>query len=751
MKEKKQDILFVVLILISFFIYPLPENDLTFEEVTSVKIFDRNGYLLREILSPQEGRGQWTPLEKISPRAIVSAVTAEDKRFYDHHGVDPMATLRAITQNLRAMETVSGGSTITQQVIRNVYHFPRNILFKLIEMWYAVRLEHTRTKNEILEQYFNRIPFGNQAFGIEAAAQLYFGKSSSDLSWAESAFLIALPKSPTFYNPYKNFDKAQKRQHFILSKLREAGHLSEDELQRALNEPIVLFPKTSPFNAPHFINWILKKTPDATSNIHTTLDLPLQKEIEKIVTGQIRLLSHENVTNAAVLVVQNSTGSILAMCGSADYFSEQHDGQFNAVFSKRQPGSALKPFTYSLAFEKGFSPASLIPDVETVIPTAEGNFTPKNYDHKFHGPVRARVALACSYNVPAVRILQTLGVDQLLGRLRVCGITTLDHNADYYGHGLTLGNGEVTLFELTQAYTIFPNQGRLIRLHAIEDENVPPPAVITSPQTAFLINDILSDAIARVPAFGYESPIALPFPCAAKTGTSSDFRDNWTFGYTNDFTVGVWVGNFDNSPMNDISGVTGAGPIMREIMLYLYRQSSPEKFPLPSKIKRVTVCGISGELSHEGCASTVQEYFIDGSEPLVSCRAHSSSGKVNYAALSPIYAQWNADKDANRQNDALLNMRKQFDAVRSLKIVYPADGTQFKIDPDLRGDYQAIYFEALAPGNVSHIRWYLNGKLYEENDIPFKKLWRLKPGQYVLRAESFDKKLTDEIRFEVLP
>lgn len=748
---KNQDISFFILCCIATLVYPLSENDLTFEAAASVKIFDRNGYLLREILSSQEGRGQWTALEKINSRSIACAIAAEDKRFFDHHGVDPVATLRALIQNLSALQTVSGGSTITQQVVRNVYHFPRNIFFKMIEMWFAVRLEHTQSKNEILEQYFNRIPFGNQTFGIEAASQLYFAKSASDLSWAESAFLMALPKSPTFYNPYKNFDKAQKRQRFILSKLHETGQLNDDDYQRAMNEPIVLFPKSSPFNAPHFIDWILKNKSTASSDVHTTLDLPLQKEIEKIIGGQIRQLSNENVTNAAVLVVHNPTGAILAMCGSADYFSEQHDGQFNAVFSKRQPGSALKPFTYSLAFEKGYSPASLIPDVETVIPTAEGNFTPKNYDHRFHGPVRARVALACSYNVPAVRILQTLGVDALLGRLRQCGISTLDKNSDYYGHGLTLGNGEVTLFELTQAYTIFPNQGRLIRLHAIENENVSSPAVITSPQAAFLINDILSDPVARVPAFGYESPIALPFSCAAKTGTSSDFRDNWTFGYTNDFTVGVWVGNFDNSPMNDISGVTGAGPIMREIMLYLYRQSSPDKFPVPPKMKRLAVCSISGEWPHEGCVSTVQEHFIEGTEPLIACRAHSSSGKVNYTAISPIYAQWHYEDTLNDYHDVSMNRRKQFDAVRALKIVYPADGSQFKIDPDLRRDYQAIYFEALAPGGVSRIRWFINGHFYEENNIPFKKLWHLKPGKYALRAESFDKKFSDEIRFEVLP
>lgn len=752
-KISKPDRLFLILVFVLSFFYPLSQQELSFVESASLKIYDRNGILLREVLSLQQGKGHWTSLGAINSRAIEAAVAAEDKRFYDHPGIDPLAMTRAAWQNISSGEVISGGSTITQQVIRNLYHFPRNIFFKILEMWYAVRLEYTLSKQEILEQYFNRIPFGNQTFGIEAAARMYLGKSAKDLSWAEAAFLTALPKSPTHYNPYKNFQDAKKRQSFILRKLFESVKITPAELDRARNEPLVLFPKYNAFYAPHFCDHILQSE-IPKSSLQTTLDLTLQTEVETIIKGHVGNLQAENVTNAAVIVISNKTGDILAMAGSSNYFDEHHDGQYNGVFAKRQPGSALKPFTYAAAFNKSMTPASIIPDMETAIPSEQAMFTPRNYDNRFHGPVRARIALACSYNISAVRVLQSVGVESLLSLLHACGIASLTEPPEYYGHGLTLGNGEVTLFELTRAYSILANSGKWIepRFHF----NQPVQSVrenIISPQISFLITDILSDNRARVPAFGYDSALELPFPCAVKTGTSSDFRDNMTIGYSSDYTVGVWVGNFDNSPMREISGVTGAGPIFHDIMMHLHRNSNPGDFHTPPKIWSIAVCSFSGALPHQGCINLTDEYFVEGTEPKNLCSFHLNNGAINTSVLMPEYAKWLEDashsKFAGHENMPAKNVFSQ----APLKIIHPRDNAVFKIDPSVKPSHQSIYFEALALDQTNEINWYLNDRLYQSTLHPFKVQWNLSPGVYRLRAEgkAGDKIFRDEIRMEVLP
>ncbi len=753
---KKQDSIFVLFLFLSAFIYPLPFEVFNYKDQESIRIYDRNGYLLREIISCNQGRGRWTPLENISEKALIAAVYAEDRRFYLHKGIDPLALGRAVIQNILAGETVSGGSTISAQLIRNVYGHPRNFLYKIIENWQAVRLEHTIKKNEILEQYLNRIPFGNQTFGIEAASQLYFGKSAIELSWAESAFLMALPKSPTQYNPYRNFTKAKKRQELILRQLLEFRQMDSIDYDRAVHEPILLFPKTSPFSAPHFVDWIMKR-PIHEPDLRTSLDLPLQLACEKIVQAHVEQLKAENVSNAAVLVADNATGQIRVMIGSADYFNEMRDGQFNAVFARRQPGSALKPFTYALAFDRGYTPATIIPDVETVIESKHGRFTPVNYDNQFHGPVRARVALACSYNVPAVRILQNIGVDRLLSKLHECGFRSLSESADHYGHGLTLGNGEVTLYELARAYAILANYGQPVEL--THDETVSPFGKFRtrfSESSVFFVSDILSDASARAPAFGYDSPLSLPFPCAVKTGTSSDYRDNWTAGYTRDYTVAVWVGNFDNQPMVRISGVTGAGPIFREIMLLLHRKKAPSPFPKPSSVTEISVCGTSGDLPHNGCPYIMKEYFENGKEPKIYCSVHDKKGSVSYAAFGPVFKKW-SEMHSQREksirtypDDSLHPASKK--AGPLFKIISPARDAEFRIDPNHLRQYQSIDFNLFAPEDITEVKWYLNGQLHSKKRWPFKTVWNLKPGIYILRAETRfkGKNLSDEVRFSVL-
>lgn len=747
---RKSDILFLCLLGLFSFFYPISEADLSFDEVTSLKIVDRNGYLLREVLSVQQGKGHWTLLSDISKHAVDAAITAEDKRFFDHKGVDPLALARALQQNITSGKVISGGSTVTQQVVRNLYHFPRNVFFKAVEMWYAVRLEYTLPKVKILEHYFNRIPYGNQTFGIEAAARLYLGKSAKELTWAEASFLTALPKSPTQYNPYKNFRSAKQRQIFIINKLFDARIITPEEKERALSETIILFPKSNTFHAPHFCEYILQNKPFSGDRIQTTLDLALQAEVEKIIKGHIAQLQSENVTNAAVIVISNKTGDILALAGSSDYFDERHDGQFNAVFSKRQPGSALKPFTYAAAMTKGLTPSSVIPDIETMILSKKAQFTPQNYDNRFHGPVRARIALACSYNVSAVRVLQDIGVETLLSTLHQCGIASLTEPPEFYGHGLTLGNGEVTLFELSRAYSILANSGRWTEPRFVIDQ---PARVISdhifSPQVSFLITNILSDNSARTPSFGFDSPLSMPFPCAVKTGTSSDFRDNMTMGYTVDYTVGVWVGNFDNAPMRQISGVTGAGPIFHDIMSFLYKDRIPDNFSIPPGIRKANVCAFSGARPHQGCPAIIQEFFIDGTEPVKICDFHQPDGRLRVDALMPVYQKWLESYSMDARKTA-----GEPTSQTVFKIIQPRNNAVYKIDPSLRKDYQSIYFEAMAPPDVRKLRWNLNGQWMQTDEYSRKILWNLKPGNYQLKAEgntAGGKVYLDVINFEVLP
>ena len=746
---RKNDIVFLIAIGFFSFFYPISRDDLSFEETASLRILDRNGFLLRESLSAQQGKGHWIGLDAISPFAVEAAIAAEDKRFYSHFGIDPLALARAAWQNISSGEVVSGGSTITQQVIRNLFHFPRNIFFKTIELWYAVRLDHTLTKSEILEQYFNRIPFGNQTFGIEAAARLYLGKSAKELSWSEAAFLMALPKSPTNYNPYKDPSISKKRRSFILKRLRDAGRITSVDWERANREPVVLFPPASAFYAPHFCDHILQIEQNRSGSLTTTIDLGLQTDVEKITSGHVNQLQNENVTNAAAIVIDNKTGDILAMVGSSGYFDERHDGQFNAVFAKRQPGSALKPFTFAAAMKKDLTAASIIADMEISIPSKKATFTPRNYDNLFHGPVRARTALACSYNVSAVRVLQSIGVESLLSTLNDCGIESLTESPDHYGHGLTLGNGEVTLFELTRAYSILANGGKRIEprfvmdIHsaAVNEETI-------SPQICFLIASILSDNSARAPAFGFDSPLELPFPCAVKTGTSSDFRDNMTVGFTTDYTVGVWVGNFDNTPMKEISGVTGAGPIFHDIMMRLHSTSNPSGFTKPPKISSALICSFSGALPHAGCESVIEEYFLEGTTPRERCAFHRNDGTINTSALLPEYGPWLKNLQQNRLSK--LAATDSGSAPVPFKIIYPRNKSVYKLDPNLRSSYQSIYFEVTAPPGLEDVRWFINGAHYQNGE---KVIWNLLPGSYRLTVEGlvYGKTQRDDVRFEVIP
>lgn len=620
---------------------PAPEElwtrSITF---SSTKIYDRHGVLLYEVFDPQGGRRTRVRLEDISPYLRQATIATEDKRFYQHPGVDPIGVVRAIWQNVTEQNIVSGASTIPQQLARTVFLSPeersqRTLSRKVKEAVLATEIIRRYSRDEILELYLNTIYYGHLAYGIEAAAETYFGKTAADLSLAEAALLAGLPQSPAIYDPFTNPEAAKARQSIVLSLMVEEGYITPAEAEAARSVELHFVAPRIEMRAPHFVTYVRQLLEQKYGSailyqgglqVYTTLDSRLQGIAERVAREQIAALAEKHVTNAALVALRPNTGEILAMLGSVDFFDPEIDGQVNVALRLRQPGSAIKPVTYVAAFEKGWTPATLIMDVPTEFPDgANPPYKPTNYDKKFHGPVLVRTALGSSYNIPAVKTLQYVGLPAFLEMAHRLGIQSL--NRPDYGLSLTLGGGDVTLLELTGAYAVFANAGRrvppvaILRVldnygRVIEEYHPPEGQQVISPQHAYLITSILADNEARTPAFGPNSVLQLSRPAAVKTGTTDDWRDNWTIGYTPDLVVGVWVGNSDNTPMAHISGVAGAGPIWHNFMEEALADTPPREFPRPEGIETIEICADSGTIPSQVCPHRKGEIFAAGQGPL---------------------------------------------------------------------------------------------------------------------------------------
>ena len=698
-------------------------------------------------------------LEHIHPFATQALIATEDRNFYTHIGVDPKGLFRAIRDNAMAGEVVSGASTITMQLARmHIGYSSRSLLRKLHELTLAIRLEVHHSKDEILTAWLNSAYFGNQAYGIEAAAQLYFGKPAVDLTDAEAAYLVGLPQNPAGHDPYRFPNSAHVRFKRVLSSMVEAGTLSNSQVQTYLNIPLHITPRESVFRAPHFVEQIRNHYGDSlytSPSIQTSLDAELQAEIEALTRGHLDRLDSEYVTNAAAIVIDNATGEILAYMGSADYWNANIGGQNDGVLMLRQPGSALKPFTYALALESGaYTPATVLPDIEVQIPEAGGAFAPKNYDKTYHGPVPFREALANSYNVPAVRLIRDLGVPQLLTRLQQAGYSSLNKTPDHYGVGLTLGNGEVQLLEMARAYAAFARQGYPLELSFFS--SVAPQSQagtpIFSPEIAYLITDILSDPEAREAAFGRYGPLELPFPTAVKTGTTKDYRDNWAVGYTPQYTVAVWVGNFDGTPMQKVSGVSGAGPLFKSIVLHLGESGA---FAEPDMLETMVICPLSGHQPSSSCPLRKKERFLTGTTPTDTCSVHqqilidrrsnllAAPGTPQeyikptlFTVLPDIYHPWMRQTNMAfppTQYASVVEVketeRERLDT-NGLQIAYPVSGMIFQLDPILRSEYQQIKLEGLVPETITGTSWWINDSLWTSNTASTR--WPLKEGVHTI-------------------
>jgi penicillin-binding protein 1C len=746
----------------------------------STLVLDRHGEPLYEALSGDGTRSVKLTADTLPPLLVAATVAAEDRRFWSHPGVDPIAILRAVKTNLLERALVEGGSTISQQTAKLLLNRrnpkrSRGWTAKVQEAVLALRLEHRFSKREILAIYLNLAGYGNQIAGVERASGAYFGSPVSMLTPAQAAFLAGLPQRPSRFNPWRSFDVALSRQRVVLTRMEAAGALTPDQSREAREETLTLAPAGSPFGAPHFVEMVLEGSDEnRPARINTTLDRSLQNEVAGIIASHKPLLRKHGAANVAVVVLDNAHGQWLAWEGSGNYDDDVGGGRINGPVTLRQPGSALKPFTYALAFEQGYTPASVLADVPSSFPTADEGivYSPRNYDGRFRGPLLARAALAGSENVPAVALASEVGIPHLLRFLGRAGLTTFDKTAAHYGLGLTLGNAEVRLDELTAAYSVFARGGERIQPTWLLDEERSEAKRIVSQRTAFWITDILSDAEAREYVFGRGGSLEFPFPVAVKTGTSQAYHDNWTIGYSKHVTVGVWVGNFDRTPLRNSSGITGAAPIFHAVMLAAEKRVAGDlAAPAAERIVDVSsntiereICALSGLSANRWCPTRRYEWTAAERAQLPCSWHHVSDGRlltiwpVEYRAwvgegegavrvhegaiggrVGAVGARERADREsagAVGSGEGAVGREAVGDregAASELSIVSPPSGATYLIDPTLRREFQTLPLRAVTSSHRP-IEWSVNGQPVGKATPPAKIEWRLTPGRHEITA-----------------
>ncbi|RKX70494.1 penicillin-binding protein 1C [candidate division TA06 bacterium] len=735
------------------YLFPIKKKDINRKHFDSVKFYDRHGNLLQEVLSQNSKSSVYVSIDKVSPYFLQAVIVSEDKNFYKHRGIDYRAICRAIYQNIKSKRIVSGASTITLQLARMINPGKRTMIKKIKEAYLAYRLEAGMDKETILEEYINKLPMGGNLYGVEGGARAYFGIPSSDLTLAQATFLASIPNSPNKLNPYHNLKEIKVRQKYVLEKIYKQGLIPKERIKGVLKENVLLKPQISSFLAPHFAFHLMCNIPGNAQVVRTTIDCELQKMVQEQINKVIFKLKKFNVTNASAILLDNHTGEVLAYVGSADYFNKDNEGENDGVRSARQPGSTLKPFLYLMAMEEGFNPATIISDIPTYYRMPKGLYSPKNYSEKFHGPTRLREALANSLNIPAVRVLAKIGIDRFLSRLRKYEFYSLNKDADYYGIGLILGGGEVNLYELTRAYMCLARMGHFIPIKEIlaingekQNEAIERKTISTY-QMNYLIANILSDRFARTSEYGFTSVLNFPFLCAVKTGTSFHFCDNWTIGFTKDFTLGVWVGNFNHSSMQNVSGVSGAGPIFANIMMMLYnKREYPGKYPIPDNIVKVPICALSGKKPNRNCSSIIEEIIPErdlADYEKDSCNMHIYHNGERFIVLPEKYRKWGKKLGIKTPPDEYCQEQK-------FSISNPKDGVTYYRLSNLSPEFQSIRFELKNSNKDGKIEWILNGIQLQTTSKEHSFLWQVKPGSYILKAISEDdNNLSDSVEFIV--
>jgi len=738
LSNKKRVILSAILFItvLSILYFSLFDKDILKSNSYSTLFFDRNGKILRTVLSQDERYSTKISLSEISPHFLRAIVLVEDKSFYSHHGISINAVFRALFQNVKERKIKSGASTITMQLAKLLKNnISRNIFNKISETVYALKLEMHINKSTILEEYINRLPFGNMIYGIDSASKYYFEKKPEDLSLNQAIYLALIPKSPTFYNPIKHIKRLEKRKKIILNEFLKREYISKDEYIRVSKEGIRFSIDKRSFIAPHLIARLQKNT-NKESQVITTIDRDLQSEVSGIIREALNRLKFYKIRSAACVIIDNKTHEVLVYIGSPDYFNKKHNGFVDYADSLRQPGSTLKPFIYALALENGRTNSSIIPDIRF---PARGGFFPSNYDGKEHGPLRLRPALANSFNIPAFYLAMKITPQVIIDRLQKAGFIYLDRNSGFYGETIALGAGEVKLFDLVKAYSLFANEGIIYEPSFIKGQRKTHKKVF-SKKTAYLIWDILSDPNARTMSFGYNSSMKLPFPLAIKTGTSKGFRDKWAIGVNSEFTVGVWLGNPSGKNMRDLSGTANSTSILRDIFLLIQKDWTKGKIKKPDGLVKVRVCTLSGERATSLCKNTIDEIFDENNLPQKYCSYHRlRNGKI-ITVYPELYKTWATKNKLIDRAYIIKNNRK--------KISFPQKRDFFYISKDIPIENQKISFKAMGFNKGDIIEYILNNKSISKLPYPEFPSWQLKQGDYTLKIK-FDNRIIDTTVFLV--
>ncbi|MEO6602922.1 MAG: penicillin-binding protein 1C [Polyangiaceae bacterium] len=749
----------------------------------STQVLDRDGQLIREVRSREGKLSSRVTLGELSPVVVPALLAAEDARFYAHPGLDPIAMLRAVGQAVAQQRLVSGASTLTQQLARAVVVRPRTVRGKWRELAIALRIEASLSKAQILEEYLNRVEFGPNLRGIDAASRHYFDKPAAQLDLAEAAALVSIPRGPTLYDPARGTRAVLRRRDRVLERMVAQGLTTSDSAHTAELEPLRLTRGLVQGGTEHLVLGLVSGSlapelrGERVQRLHTTIDSGLQREVSELSLRASRYVADYGASSVSVVVVDNESGDVRAYVGSPDFYSVAALGQNDGARALRQPGSALKPFVYAAAMTYlGMTAATQLPDLELNLPTAGGVYSPRNYDGRFHGPVLLRDALANSLNVPAVYTASRVGPEQVLALLHRAGFSSLDQSAEHYGAAIALGDGEVKLSELAQAYSMLARGGALLPLRFYERAELAcgsqlsrtrsAPTRVIDERVAAVLTDVLADDLARAPEFGVGGPLAFPFPVAAKTGTSKGFRDNWTVGFTREVTVAVWAGNFDGTPMTGSTGVTGAGPLFHEVMLAAMRGRRPAPLLVHSGLVSSEVCVLSGERAGGYCPHRRREWFVPGHEPQSSCEMHESvtidprsrlrAGPGCKDSIEQVFERYPREYENFARHAGRPLAPREFSArcpgtLRAAsggtpELVFPDAHATFVIDPGLRAD-QEIVLEARGPSE--RLSFFVDERKVATLRAPFRVPWRLSLGEHRVRVVAPDGAESEPVAFNV--
>ena len=728
--------------------FPFPHE--TIENIEYSKyICDKDGNLLRAFTGQNDCWLLPAELKEINPNFINATISIEDKRFWRHHGVDLAAILRAIKLNVSNRRIISGASTISMQVIRLLEGRPRTMFNKIIETVHAVRLETLCSKEKILELYFEIAPYGGNIHGLKAASLRFFQKYPEDLNLAECALLAGLPQSPARFRPDRYPERAIERRDSVLLSMLKNRYITARQCEEAMQEPVIAENYSFVFKAPHFTRLVKKKFSGREDAI-TTLDADIQHFAELSLFGMVSQLRSQGVTNGAIVVIENASGKIRAMVGSSDFFSEEDSGQINGALSKRCPGSALKPFTYALAFDRSlYTPKMILADV----PVQYSGYMPLDYDKKFRGAVTVREALVNSLNIPAVEVLHKISYRKLYLFLKNIGISTLKDSPGHYGLSLTLGSGDVNLLELTNAYAILARLGVYKPYSFIERDELElsPSKKVLSEGATYLIADILSDC-RRLETLGIYRDEKLHPKVAFKTGTSYGHRDAWTICYNPEYTVGVWLGNFSGKPAKALVGLEAAAPLALRIFDWLYAMKPAPWYKMPDSVGERYVCALSGQPVSEICPHAVKDLYIKSHTIAKKCTVHrkiaidnetglaldnhSKKGReytekvfeIWPAALQSWFRSHNADYVTPPKYLTTPTRVAHLDKNKP-KIVSPSYGCEY-FTSGLQSSEQKLALMANGAFDTDKLFWFINGKFYDKCNIGQKLFWSMQQGRH---------------------